>query len=205
MTPSPRSLAMPTEADSADSADMQALQAGEDLALNRLMERHRDKVFRYLIRFLQNEDEALDLAQETFVRVYTYRNKFKTNHRFASWMYTIATNLARDRMKWLSRHQYFSLDAAAPEGQVPLLDRLPEDKPAPNERLEQDERVAQIKRILAQIPEDLRTPLVLMEYEGLSQGEIAEILNCNAKAVENRLYRARKLLREKLRHLLEPA
>lgn len=197
--------AMGTEGDVADRADMAALQGGEDLALNRLMERHRDKVFRYLIRLLQDEEEALDLAQETFVRVYTYRNKFKSGHRFSSWMYTIATNLARDRMKWLSRHRHFSLDAAAPEGQDPLRDRLAEEKPAPGEQLEQEERVAEIKRVLAEIPEELRTPLVLVEYEGLSQAQIAEILKCNTKAVENRLYRARKLLREKLCHLLAPA
>lgn len=196
---------MPTEADLADRSDMEALQAGEELALNRLMERHRQKLFRYLIRLLQVEEEALDLAQETFVRVYKYRTSFKPKHRFSTWMYTIATNLARDRIKWLSRHQHLSLEAAPSEGQEPLRDRLSEDKPLPSERLEQEERVAEIKRILAQIPEELRTPLVLMEYESLSQGEIAEILNCNPKAVENRLYRARKLLREKLRHLLAAA
>ncbi len=193
---------MPTDSDALDTADMQSLIMGEDLALNRLMDRHRDKIFHYFIRLLQDESESLDLAQETFARIYIHRQKFNLNQRFTSWMYAIATNLARDRMRWLSRHQNVSLHAPSPETDRTLSDTLPDPGVSPHERLEQSERVQEIKRALAQIPEDLRTPLILVEYEDRSQAEIAEILNCSPKAVENRLYRARKLLREKLRHLV---
>ena len=193
---------MATESEATDSADMEALRRGDDLALNRLMGRHREKVFRYLIRLLQDESEALDLAQETFVRVYVNRSKFNTKNRFSSWMYAIATNLARDRMRWLARHKNVSLDAPSTVTDTTLGENLPEEKHIPSETLEWQERVDEVKEALAAIPEELRTPLVLVEYEDMSQAEIAEILNCTPKAVENRLYRARKLLRERLGHLL---
>lgn len=194
-----------TEADALDAADMEALRAGEDLALNRLMERHRDAVCRFLIRMLQDETEALDLTQESFVRVYLNRAKFDPKHRFSTWLFTIAANLARDRIRWLSRHPSVSLDSSSSpnsaESGRPLADTLPEGKLGPTERLEQAERVEQIKKALAELPEELRTPLVLAEYEEMPQSEIAQVLSCTTKAVENRIYRARKLLREKLAHL----
>ena len=98
----------------------------------------------------------------------------------------------------MARHQTVSLDAPLQNRESSLADSLPEGKPLPIEELQHAERVAQIKSAVAALPEDLRTPLILVEYEDMSQAEIAEILGCKAKAVENRLYRARKLLRTKL-------
>ena len=194
---------MATETDADDALDMEALKGGDDLALNRLMARHREKLFHYLIRVLQDESEALDLAQEAFVRVYVNREKFNPRHRFSTWVYTIATNLARDRMRWLARHRNVSLEAPVGNSDVKLADILVETDRQPGEQLQHQERVAEIKRALALLAEDLRTPLLLSEYENLSHAEIGEILGCTAKAVENRIYRARQQLREKLRHLVE--
>jgi RNA polymerase sigma factor (sigma-70 family) len=193
---------MATECDAEDTSDMQELRGGDDLALNRIMGRHREKIFHYLIRLLQDQEEALDLAQETFVRVYLNREKFNPKNRFTSWMYAIATNLARDRMRWLARHRNVSLEAPVGKGDATISDSLTQTGPAPNESLEREERVNQVKEALAEIPEELRTPLVLVEYEDMSQAEIAAVLNCTPKAIENRLYRARKLLREKLSRFL---
>ncbi len=194
---------MATELDSEDALDMEALRGGDDLALNRIMSRHREKLYHYLIRLLQDESEALDLAQETFVRVYVNRAKFNPRHRFSTWVYSIATNLARDRARWLSRHRNVSLDAPAKDSNVTLSDTLVEPRLEPDERLQQNERITEIKRSLASLPEELRTPLVLSEYEGLSHAEIGDILKCTAKAVENRVYRARQQLRQKLHHLFK--
>jgi RNA polymerase sigma-70 factor (ECF subfamily) len=193
---------MATECDAEDASDMQALLGGDDFAFNRIMGRHRQKIFHYLIRLLQDEQEALDLAQETFVRVYVNREKFNPKNRFSSWMYAIATNLARDRMRWLSRHRNVSLESPVGNSETTLGESLRENRSAPNESLERDEQINQVKKALAEIPEDLRTPLVLVEYEDMSQAEIASVLNCTPKAVENRLYRARKLLRDKLSRLI---
>src|SRR5262245_47484994 len=94
-----------------DSADMRRLAAGHDAALNDLMEQHGAKLFNYLIRCLQSEDEAADLAQEVFVRVYQHREDFDGRQKFSTWLYAIATNLVKDRYRWRSRHPQVSLDA----------------------------------------------------------------------------------------------
>lgn len=83
-----------------------------------------------------------------------------------------------------------------------FVENVREQSPTPVERLETQERAEIVRRAIAELPEELRTPLILSEYEELAHAQIAEILNCTAKAVETRIYRARKLLREKLGFLL---
>lgn len=189
--------------DESDAADMQRLGAGHAAALNDLMERHGEKLFHYLIRCLQNEDDAADLAQEAFVRVYQHRTKFDGRQKFSTWLYAIASNLVKDRYRWRSRHPQVSLDAENAQTGNSLGDHLPAQAPTPSERLQADERADAVRRAVAALPDDLRTPLILAEYEGRSQGEIGEILGCTAKAVELRIYRARQQLRASLGSLSE--
>lgn len=188
--------------DELDAADMQRLGAGHDAALNSLMERHGAKLFHYLIRCLQSEDEAADLAQESFVRVYQNRAKFNTGQKFTTWLYAIATNLVKDRYRWRSRHPQVSLDAENEQTGNSLRDHLPAHGPTPSDCLEADERADAVRRAVAALPDDLRTPLVLAEYEERSHAEIGGILGCTAKAVEVRIYRARQQLRVSLAGLL---
>src|SRR2546423_4399884 len=101
----------PNAPDEADRADMLRLCEGHDAALNQLMERHAPRLFNYLLRSLQNEDDAADLAQETFVRVYQNRTKFNPGLKFSTWLYAIASNLVRTRFRHRSRHPELSLDA----------------------------------------------------------------------------------------------
>ena len=187
-----------SEAD--DQADMQSLAAGHDAALEKLMSRHGERLFRYLIRVLQNETEAADIAQETFARVYLNRAKFKAAHKFSTWLFTIATNLARDRQRWLARHQHVSLEASD-SSESGLKYTLPDQAPTPPEQLQQEERAAAVRRALAALPEELRVPLILSEYENQSHAEIGTLLDCSAKAVEMRIYRARQQLRVSLVNL----
>jgi RNA polymerase sigma-70 factor, ECF subfamily len=186
-----------------DASDMHRLSAGHDTALNDLMERHSTRLFHYLIRHVQNEDEAADLAQEAFVRVYQNRAKYDSRHKFSTWLYTIATNLARDRLKWRSRHPQVSLDQTVGKGDTPMRDVLPDSNPAPDDALVSTERVQAVRHAIAALPEDLRTPLILSEYELLSNADAAEVLHCSVKAFESRLYRAKLRLRELLGRTLE--
>jgi RNA polymerase sigma-70 factor, ECF subfamily len=186
-----------------DASDMHRLSAGHDTALNDLMERHSTRLFHYLIRHVQNEDEAADLAQEAFVRVYQNRAKYDSRHKFSTWLYTIATNLARDRLKWRSRHPQVSLDQTVGKGDTPMRDVLPDSNPAPDDALVSTERVQAVRHAIAALPEDLRTPLILSEYELLSNADAAEVLRCSVKAFESRLYRAKLRLRELLGRTLE--
>lgn len=187
-----------TDADAQDTQDMMRLAAGHDAALNGLMERHGEKLFHYLIRCLQDEEEAADLAQETFVRVYQHRAKFDSGQKFSTWLYTIASNLVRDRYRWRARHPQVSLNAEHGETGTELGARLAHPGASPRESLETTERVAAIQNAVAALPEELRTPLLLAEYEDKPQAEIAQILSCSVKAVETRIYRARKQLRAAL-------
>lgn len=186
--------------DAQDARAMSELRAGAERALNDLMERHSEKLFHYLIRVLHNEEDAADAAQETFVRVYQHRDKFKSDQKFTTWLYAIATNLARDRMRWRSRHPALALEDVSADG-FPLLDATKEDR-TPRDHLESAEMSAMVQRAVADLPEELRVPFVLAQYKDLSQAQIAAILNCSVKAVETRVYRARKQLKESLAQLV---
>ena len=189
--------------DELDRADMTRLMSGEDSALNDLMERHAGKLFHYLIRCLQNEEDAADLAQETFARVYQNRTRFDTKQKFSTWLYAIATNQVKDRYRWRSRHPQASLDSESEQTGDSLQENLPALDSTPAEALQRAERAEAVRRAVAALPVDLRTPLILAEYEELSQAEISTILGCTVKAVETRIYRARQILRTNLGGLLE--
>ena len=190
------------ELDERDRADMVRLTAGQGAALNTLMERHAPKLFNYLVRCLQNEDDAADVAQETFARVYQNRMKFNSNQRFSSWLYVITTNLVKDRYRYRTRHSQVSLDVENQATGEDFQSSVPEESPTPSESLQATERAVAVREAVAQLPEELRVPFILAEYEERSQAEIGEILGCTAKAVETRIYRARQQLRVKLSKLL---
>lgn len=192
----------PPDPEELDVQDMGRLAAGHDAALNDLMERHAQKLYHYLLRCLRNEEEAADLSQETFVRVFQHRARFDSGQKFSTWLYTIASNLVRDRYRWRARHPQISLNAEDNETGSELGARLVHPDAAPHESLETNERVAAIQNAVAGLPEELRVPLLLAEYEDKPQVEIAQILSCSVKAVETRIYRARKQLRTALGFLL---
>jgi RNA polymerase sigma-70 factor, ECF subfamily len=191
-----------TEADALDRADMVRLAAGHDAALNDLMERHAPPVFRFLCRMLGNEDDANDLAQETFARVFQSRDKFRPSEKFSTWLFTIAANLARNQIRWRSRHPNVSLDAESGAAEEPLANVLPAAGAAPNEQALAVERAVAVRKAVSKLPEDLREAIVLCEWEEKSVAEAAAILDATAKAVESRLYRARQNLREQLKRWL---
>jgi RNA polymerase sigma-70 factor (ECF subfamily) len=190
------------QADARDRADMERLAAGHDAALNDLMERHATPVFHFLCRMVGNEDDANDLAQETFVRVFRARASFRTGEKFSTWLFTIAANLARNHFRWRSRHPTVSLDAETGETEQTLSSTLPANDPAPNESALTTERAEAVRAAVGKLPEDLREAIVLCEWEELSAAEAAAILEATPKAVESRLYRARQILRERLKQWL---
>jgi RNA polymerase sigma-70 factor (ECF subfamily) len=191
-----------TDADALDRADMEKLQAGHDAALNDLMARHATPVFHFLCRLTGNEADANDLAQETFVRVFKSCKSFRSGEKFTTWLFTIAANLARNHFRWRSRHPNLSLDAENAETEQSLGSTLPGNSPAPSEAALAGERAAAVRLAVQKLPEDLREAIVLCEWEERSVAEAAAILEATPKAVESRLYRARQLLRERLKSWL---
>ncbi len=187
----------------ADGAAMTRLRDGDDLALNELMARWQQPLVNYLARFCGNEATALDLAQDTFVRVYEARARYNPRGKFATWLYTIAGNLARNSHRWQQRHPTVSLDAPTDENGTTLAAHLPDTAPAPDACAETGERATAVRAAVAELPEDQRAIVLLSDFEERSHADIAATLGCTAKAVETRLYRARHTLREKLARWLK--
>jgi RNA polymerase sigma-70 factor, ECF subfamily len=198
--PSPEASARQTP--DRDCADMERLAAGHDAALNDLMERHATPVFHFLCRMVGNEDDANDLAQETFVRVFKSCQSFRTSEKFSTWLYTIAANLARNHFRWRSRHPAVSVETEIGDSEQTLGGTLPANDPAPNEQTLAAERAAAVRAAIGKLPEDMREAVVLCEWEERTVTEAAAILETTPKAVESRLYRARQILRERLKSWL---
>lgn len=184
--------------DEADALAMTRLRDGEDLALNELMARWQQPLVNYLARLCGSEATALDLAQETFVRVYEARARYDARGKFANWLYTIAGNLARNAHRWQQRHPAVSLETPTDENGGTLGANLPDGKAAPDDCADSNERAIAVRAAVAELPEDQRAIVLLSEFEDRSHADIAAVLGCTAKAVETRLYRARQTLREKL-------
>ena len=192
----------PIDPSARDRADMERLAAGHDAALNDLMERHATPVFHFLCRMVGNEDDANDLAQETFVRVFKSSGSFRANEKFSTWLYTIAANLAKNHFRWRSRHPAISIETETGDSEQTLGGTLPADSPSPNESALSAERAVAVRQAVGQLPEDMREAIVLCEWEERTVAEAAAILETTPKAVESRLYRARGILRERLKQWL---
>ena len=178
---------------------VQALQVGKDQALNALMDRHREGLFRFVLRHVHNEADAMELAMETFVRAYFNIEKFRPAAKFATWLYHIALNLCRDHVR--SRAYQYSLqtvsfDAPAQEGDDPSLLLATEGRP--DQKADRVEELTALEKAISELPEDLKNAFILVALEDRPQAETAELLGISLKAVEMRVYRARKLLLEKM-------
>ena len=180
-----------------DEELMRRLQMGEDAALAPLMQRWEIPVKRFIFRLIGNTAEAEDLAQEVFMRIYTKRSTYRLGSKFSTWCFSIAANQAKNRLRWWHRRPTLSLNAWTEAG-GDTADESPVGAQAGNETVRR-ERIAAVQTAVAALPLDLRTALVLFEYESQSMAEIAETLGCTPKAVENRLYRARQQLKQTLR------
>ena len=182
-----------------DLALVQDLQGGKDRALDSLMDRHREGLFRFVLRQVHNEADALDLTMETFVKAYFNIGKFRPAARFTTWLYQIALNLCRDYLRSRA-YQYSlhttSLDAPAEEGADPGF--LLAAGRRPDQRAARREELIALEKAISELPEDLRNAFILSALENRQQAETAELLGISLKAVETRVYRARKLLIEKM-------
>lgn len=178
-----------------DTELMQRVQRGDEAALAALMERWELPVKAVVARIVLNAGEAAELAQETFVRVWTQREKFRAGAEFRPWLFSIAVNLARNRLRWWRRRPTVSLQewSEAPAEMAPAGGG--EESANAADALERAERAAAVQAAVATLPLELREAIVLFEYEGCSHVEIAAALGCTPKAVESRLYRAREKLR----------
>jgi RNA polymerase sigma-70 factor (ECF subfamily) len=172
---------------------------GESEAFASLVRRHQRRVFGLLLRMLGNREEAEDAAQDTFLNLHRHGHHFRQESRFSTFVYRVAVNAALNRRRSLGRRRAHA--DAFEEAQS--FGHLAATPPADPERtLAGDELRARIGRELLALPEALRAPVVLYDVEGLSYGEIAEVLEVAEGTVKSRIHRARQALRARLGDLV---
>lgn len=179
-----------------DAALMRRVQAADEAAFAVLMQRWERPVKAVIARIVLNACEAEDLAQETFARVWTHRDRFTPGRPVKPWILGIAVNLARNRLRWWRKRPGVALDEW-----MELADEPAADAPGGAAGLERAERARAVRDAVALLPAKLRESLVLFEYEHMSYADIAQTVGATAKAVENRIARAREQLRQALSDL----
>ena len=172
---------------------MLRLAAGEDRALNELIDRWGERVASFLLRMTGNHSVATDLAQEVFVRLYQSRDSYRPSAKFSTWLFTIASNLAKNHRRWAARHPTVSIDADEARDHGPLHEPVSRG-PTPDDALVDAERNHAVRQVFLSLPPDLRETMTLFLDEDMGYAEIAATLGCTTKAVETRIYRARQLL-----------
>ncbi len=184
-----------------DRALMMRVRAGDEAALGALMERWERPVKSVIARLVFNVTEAEELAQETFVRVWQQREKFREGAEVKPWVFAIAVNLARNRLRWWRRRPEVALEAwsASEEGEKERGGEGATGRGADGGDLERKERAGAVRDAIAALPAELREVIVLFEYEEMSQAEIAVAVGATVKAVEARIARAREKLRVALK------
>lgn len=184
-----------------DHALIEATRQGDETAFAEIVSRYRNPITNYLYRLLNDYEEAVDLAQETFVRVYFAAERYHSGYAFSTYLYRIATNLAISEMRRRKRRRLLSLTGLfqSEDGSETEFD-LTDEKPLPDANLLDDEQQNVIARAIASMPEKYRLPIVLRDIEEKSYEEVAEILGLGLGTTKSRISRARALLKEKLKH-----
>lgn len=176
-----------------DEELVEACQAGEASAFDVLVGRWEDRIRGAAYRILGSEDEARDVAQEAFLNAYRGLTGFKREARFSSWLYQIATNLCRDRLRRRKSRPQVSLEALEEAGPV-----IAETRPGAHERLLERDLAESVRRAIHMLPEEQREVVILKEYQELTFLEIAQALDVPVSTVKTRLYRGLVQLRLRL-------
>ena len=183
---------------------IEAVKNGDEAAFAEIVSRYRNPLTNYIFRMLNDYEEAVDLTQETFVRVYFALERYHTDYAFSTYIYRIATNLAiseirkKRRRKLLSLTSFFQNDDGETQEFNP-----PDEKSLPDEDLIEGERKRTIEKAIAALPDKYRAPIILREIQELSYEEIAQVLGLGLGTTKSRISRARALLREKLKQYFD--
>ena len=195
---------MPSEHEN-DAICLHQLQSGDDLALNRIVSRWQKPLLSFARRYVRSESDAEDLVIEAFVRLYQNRRKLRRKTNLSAWLFTTLSNLCLNHLRWQKRHPSVG---GSETGTGPCLgdeSAAPwtEGAAHPGDVMEHAERVGALRMEIDRLPHEQKTILILHHYEGMSLREIAAIVGCSERGVENRLYRTRRRLRSGLKPFLE--
>ena len=183
---------------SSDHQLIESAKAGDEAAFAEIVGRYKNPITNFLYRFLNDYEEAVDLAQETFVRVYFALDRYHTNYAFSTYIYRIAANLAISELRKRKRRSILSLTGLFQGEDETAEFQPPDTRPLPDRDLVDDEQSRVIAKAIATLPPKYRTPIILRDVEGRSYEEVAEIMKLGLGTTKSRISRARALLREKL-------
>jgi RNA polymerase sigma-70 factor (ECF subfamily) len=176
------------------------LAEGVETALSVIIDRYKDPLFRFILRYTGSPSDAEDILQDTFVSIYTKASTYDPAWKSSTWIYRIALNKCRDQARKKRLRRLVSLDqfGRGADGALLLPLEIPDPGASPEEITSQRQALANLSRAMDTLPHKLRTALVLSSIENRPQAECAEILGVSRKSVEMLVYRARNALREKL-------
>ncbi len=185
-----------------DAELVKRVQNGDKIAFDILVQKYQQKVVNLISRFVSDQAECYDIAQETFIKAYRAIGNFRGDSQFYTWLYRIAANTAKNYLASRARKSpAYSVDvedAEHYEGESGLKEYA-----NPENLLLTDEIKKTIFRAIEALPEDLKSAITLRELEGLSYEEIAEVMDCPIGTVRSRIFRARDAIDKELRPLLE--
>ena len=186
---------------SVDQLLVERVQRGDKKAFDILVAKYQHKIVKLISRYIRDQAEVLDVAQDAFIKAYRALPKFRGESAFYTWLYRIAINTAKNYLVAQGRRlpdSDISIDVAENfEGASELRDYA-----TPERLLLKDEIERTVFEVIEQLPEDLRTAITLRELEGLSYEEIAEAMGCPIGTVRSRIFRAREAIHNKLKPLL---
>src|SRR6202142_3191977 len=188
-----------------DRSDVQLMldvKAGDEQSFALLLHRYRSPLVNFLYRMVRNREQAEDLAQEVFIRVYRARADYVPSAKFTTWLFRIATNLALNSVRD-NRHQRMEISLDAPvtvdaeDGDEKPMD-IAEKHPNIEQYLGEEARKKMIRHAIDKLPEKQRAAVLLHKYQELDYGDIAKILECSESALKSLLFRAYETLRVEL-------
>ncbi len=185
-----------------DKEIIERVKNGEKGAYDLLVLKYQQRVINLISRFVKNHSDALDVSQETFIKAYRALPNFRGDSAFYTWLYRIVVNTAKNHLtvqsRKITKSDYDVADIEQIEGNMSLTEQT-----TPESLLVKDELQETILKTIENLPEDLKSAIMLREIEGLSYEGIAEVMECPVGTVRSRIFRAREMIDSKIKPLLE--
>lgn len=188
-----------------DQQLVERVQRGDKGAFDLLVSKYQRKIIRLLSRLIRDQAEVEDVAQEAFIKAYRALPNFRGDSAFYTWLYRIAINTAKNHLVSQGRRAPTTTEVDIEEAETFDDGEHLRDLNSPESLLLSKQVGEAVNRAIDQLPEDLRTAIVLREIEGLSYEEIAESMNCPIGTVRSRIFRAREAIAHELKPVLDTA